>query len=64
MGTRRKQESDDRQWLTVPEAGRRLGVARPTVLQRALLGELTWKVFAGDVYIAADSVTTEESVAA
>lgn len=44
------------EWLTVPEAARRLNVARPTVLQRALLGELTHTVFAGDVYIGAESV--------
>lgn len=47
-------------WLTVPQAAKALGIARPTVLQRALLGELTFTVFAGDVFIAAESVEKGE----
>lgn len=59
-----KNINDAREWLTVPQAARRLECARPTVLQKALLGELTWTTFAGDVYIAAASVEQAEKARA
>jgi len=64
MKTRRNQSLQAREWLTVPQAARILGVARPTVLQKALLGELRYKTFAGDVFIAAASVEAAEQSAA
>lgn len=53
---KRKQTAERGEWLTVPQAARRLDVARPTVLQRALLGELTYMAFAGDVFVARSDV--------
>lgn len=43
-------------WLTIPEAARMLGIARHTLLSRALDGELTTQVVAGRRFVSRESV--------
>ena len=59
MSTVARRNSPDEKkdaWLTLPQAARMLGVARHTLLSRALDGEIVTEVIAGRRLVSRESV--------
>lgn len=63
MGNRMTDQATDG-WVSIREAARLLGIARPTVLTKALRGELVVQTVAGRTVVSRESIERARSAAA